>query len=180
MNQIKLLETIKDKLSNSEKILTISIDGRAGAGKTTLAKLIAENFSGAQIIHMDDLYRGWELTLGPTLTRELLSIFEQLRDGNEAAYSKFDWEQNKLGEVVKISSPKMLVLEGVGSGQSSISDYVDMKIWVEIDTQIGLERVLSRDGFEISSQMELFILEQERHFTDEETKERSDFHIAGN
>ena len=46
--------------------------------------------------------------------------------------------------------------------------------------EIGLERVLRRDGAEISEAMEGFLIDQEAHFTADETKERSDFRFSGN
>ena len=78
MSQAELLKEIKRKISLLDRTLLISIDGPAGAGKTTLATNIANTFSDCHIIHMDDLYRGWVLTLGPNLTRELISILEQI------------------------------------------------------------------------------------------------------
>ena len=55
MSHLELFQAIEDKLASRKQTLVISIDGRAGAGKTTLANQIAKNFSGTQIIHMDDL-----------------------------------------------------------------------------------------------------------------------------
>ena len=40
---------------------------------------------------MDDLYRGWLLTLGPNLTRELQSICEQIEKSDEIVFQKYDW-----------------------------------------------------------------------------------------
>ena len=180
MSRTELHKAIVEKLDKSDRAVVLSIDGPAGAGKTTLASWISEQFPLAQTVHMDDLYRGWELSLGPSLTRELLSIFEQLAESGSAFYSKFDWKRNELGETLEIASPKLLILEGVGSGQMAISEFVDIKIWIEIEPAIGLERVLARDGDSIAEHMELFIEEQERHFTSEQTAERSDFLIPGN
>ncbi|MEY3649405.1 MAG: hypothetical protein RL370_108, partial [Actinomycetota bacterium] len=55
----------------------IAIDGRAGAGKTTLAASIYEELSEDKtvaVIHMDDLYDGWENALSERLTQTLESI----------------------------------------------------------------------------------------------------------
>ena len=44
----------------------IAIDGPAGAGKTTLAHeifLALSNSMSIQVIHMDDLYAGWDKAL---------------------------------------------------------------------------------------------------------------------
>ena len=55
----------------------IAIDGPAGSGKTTLAERLSQNFPERPIaiIHMDDLYAGWNDALTPTLTRTLEHCF---------------------------------------------------------------------------------------------------------
>jgi uridine kinase len=179
VSQIDLFQQIKVKAAELDRTLVISIDGHAGAGKTTLASAIESNFSGVEVIHMDDLYRGWLLTLGPTLTRELQSIMEQLNEEKIITYSKFNWYKNEIDEPTTIKAPKILILEGVGSGQESISGGVDIKVWVELSPEEGLERVFAREGRSNASEMELFLLDQAAHFTAEQTHERSDFQIQG-
>ena len=70
VSRSELFNEIRNRLATTEKTLLVSIDGPAGAGKTTLAKDLLDEFTNADVIHMDDLYRGWALTLGPNLTRE--------------------------------------------------------------------------------------------------------------
>ena len=180
MSQAELLKEINRKISLLDRTLLISIDGPAGAGKTTLANNIANTFSDCHIIHMDDLYRGWVLTLGPNLTRELISILEQLEESGNVSYTKFDWLSNSLGEICVISNPQILILEGVGAGQKAISSKIDIKVWVEIPYDMGLKRVLARDGMGIKDEMARFLIQQDTHFKIEETRENSDFLILGN
>ena len=180
MSQAELLKEINRKKSLLDRTLLISIDGPAGAGKTTLATTIANTFSNCHTIHMDDLYRGWVLTLGPNLTRELNSILEQLEESGNVSYTKFDWLSNSLGESCVISNPQILIFEGVGAGQKAISSKIDIKVWVDISYEMGLRRVLARDGVGIKDEMERFLIEQATHFTAEETRESSDFLIPGN
>ena len=55
----------------------IAIDGPAGAGKTTLAAKFFDEFSTTKtvaLIHMDDLYAGWENALDHRLTSRLADI----------------------------------------------------------------------------------------------------------
>lgn len=179
MSQINLFQLIRERVASLNRTLIITVDGCAGAGKTTLASQIENNFEDVVAIHMDDLYRGWLLTLGPSLTRELKSIMEQLDEGGVVTYKKFDWYKNSLGEEVTFTAPKILILEGVGAGQLSISKYVDIKVWMDLSPQEGLARVLARDGLGIKKEMERFLQEQEAHFTAEQTQERSDFQIIG-
>jgi uridine kinase len=174
-----LLAEIANRLQ-SKPNLVITIDGPAGAGKTTLASAIAKSFDGVEVVHMDDLYRGWLLTLGPTLTRELQSIFLQLEEDGVVEYQKYDWVEQKLGELISFEIPRVLVLEGVGAGQPSIAESVDIRVWVEVPIELGLERVLARDGTHIADEMEQFLEDQEAYFTTDRPKESADFLIPGN
>jgi uridine kinase len=176
----ELFNEIRNRLAATEKTLLVSIDGPAGAGKTTLAKELTNEFTNSDVIHMDDLYRGWALTLGPNLTRELLSIIEQVNEGGSATYAKFNWHNNQIGEEIKVTKPSLLILEGVGSAQSALDELVDIKVWIEVPIELGLARVLERDGQELAEAMAEFIEQQESHFTAENTKQRADFHLSGN
>ena len=76
MNQPSLTEIITSikkgrVIGNVGRI--VAIDGPAGAGKTTLANRLKENIqdSSIEIIHMDDLYDGWQNSLTPALGKVL-------------------------------------------------------------------------------------------------------------
>ena len=180
MNQSELIQIIKERSSSSKRFLTIAIDGPSGSGKSSLAKYISSEISGTSIVHMDDLYRGWLLTIGPNLTRELLSIVEQLRATGSAFYSKYDWHENLVLPPSELKVENLLILEGVGSAQAALEDRIDLRIWLEVPVEIGLQRAIARDGQQIAPFMESFLEEQDAYFTTEQTKERSDFHLMGN
>ena len=101
-------------------------------------------------------------------------------DTSEIVFQKYDWVNESLLSPTTIAIPRLLILEGVGSAQKGIDEYLDLKVWIEVPIEIGLERVMRRDGDEISEAMETFLIDQEAHFTVDETKERSDFRLSGN
>ena len=70
---MELIAALKD-LCSQKNHPVIAIDGPAGAGKTTLAHEIFLALSPkmtVNVIHMDDLYDGWENALTDDLTKIL-------------------------------------------------------------------------------------------------------------
>jgi uridine kinase len=70
MEYLTLLSELK-KVESDEPFI-ITIDGPAGSGKTTLAQKLVNDLSDAQVIHMDDLYEGWNDPLSAKLTARVI------------------------------------------------------------------------------------------------------------
>ena len=156
----------------------ISIDGPAGAGKTTLAQNLALALSlemRVQVIHMDDLYDGWDNALGPQLSETLHYIVAAHKNSKELSLSRYDWATSSFKNAEAIPPADLIILEGVGSGQSAIRDDLASLLWIDIDHAEGLKRVISRDGDSIESQMRKWLSQQEQHFAREGTQNAADF-----
>lgn len=162
-------------------ISLITIDGPAGAGKTTLAGLIEDSLKlrgdDPLTIHLDDLYNGWDDALGRSLTLTLKNILNDFSRGNEITVPQFDWVLNKYTVSRVFPRPSILILEGVGSGQRITRQVADIKLWVEAPAEIGLSRVLERDGEEIRTEMELWQIREREHFAREETASAADYRV---
>jgi uridine kinase len=159
-----------------------TIDGWAGAGKTTLASFLEKSFESelsVSTIHMDDLYDGWGDPLGEKLTHKLMEVASAHILKIPYRTTRYDWHKNNPGEEFEIPNSDLLILEGVGSGQRSIRDKVSMKFWVNIDPHLGLDRVLERDGQEIKTQMQVFLQMSSEHFAKEGTANAADYHLDG-
>jgi uridine kinase len=156
----------------------IAIDGPAGAGKTTLASnlhlALYPDFTST-IIHMDDLYNGWEKALTPELSKTLTSIASTHQAGQKISISKYDWVHSTFLQAESIPPAQLLILEGVGSGQRAIREYLSALIWIEIERTSGLSRVLERDGDGFRDPMQKWLATQEQHFTIEKTDNAADF-----
>lgn len=160
----------------------IAIDGPAGAGKTTLANRVAGSFpeNPVSIIHMDDLYAGWDDALTPTLTRTLeQNIAKPASQGKAIEYRKFDWLAKSFGDFVKLPLPSLLILEGVGSGQKEIRKYLDQLIWIDIESEIGLNRVLQRDGEYLEIEMRIWQMRESEHFKQDNTRDCATIRVDG-
>jgi uridine kinase len=154
----------------------IAIDGRAGAGKTTLAGKFFDDLSPNQsvaVIHMDDLYAGWDGALGETFTKTLKSIVNAYHSHSTIELEIFNWSLMRFDSVQRIAPVDVLILEGVGSGQKTVRDAGAIVYWLDIDPEIGLQRVLKRDGNHIAEQMKQWQIDQEIHFLSDKTRENA-------
>lgn len=172
-----LIAALSDLCSQNDQPI-IAIDGPAGAGKTTLAANIAIALSihhSIQIFHMDDLYDGWESALGTGLTQTLQELVKAHKSKKPYKFRKYNWVESCFGQAQESDSAEVLILEGVGSGQKALREHLSALIWVDISPEMGLARVLHRDGDHIEPQMRNWLIAQSEHFALNSTQEESAF-----
>jgi uridine kinase len=179
----ELLQLITKQPPLNKKSYLISIDGPAGAGKTTLAARISSSWKQGKVhtIHMDDIYDGWENALTETLTRTLENqILRPLHLGKRASLRKFNWLTSSFGDFYQIPDANLYLLEGVGSAQKVTRKYLDQIIWIDIDQEVGLLRVLRRDGDYLENEMRIWQQRELSHFELENTRDCATFRFDGN
>lgn len=178
INYPDLLSAI-EKLDSTQPI-GLAIDGVAGSGKTTLASRLCGDLKSCQVVHMDDLYEGWNDPLSQRLTAKVIrELLEPFNKQIPIRYQKFDWTLNRFDKFEDLKTSNILILEGVGSGQREFRKYLSKTIWVEYDPSQGFDRVIARDGEGIRGEMVNFLLDQNKHFIAELTKNASDYTISG-
>ena len=156
----------------------IAIDGPAGAGKTTLAHEIFLAFSlkmSVNVIHMDDLYDGWDNALTDDLTKVLSYLSTQHENQKISKISRYNWATSSFNPSEELAPADLLILEGVGSGDKSLQDLFAALIWIDIDPEIGVTRVIERDGPGVSTQMQKWLGTQQQYFSQHSTREKADF-----
>jgi len=174
---MQLIAALSD-LCKSSATPIIAIDGPAGSGKTTIAHdlfLAMAPTVSTRVIHMDDLYPGWNDALGNQLTETLTHIVTSHKKAAPFSLSFYDWKAEEFLEAQNFEPTKLLILEGVGAGQSAIRSELSALLWMDIDPQVGLSRVLQRDGVEIKDAMSAWLIQQEQHFRVEDTQNAADF-----
>ena len=128
------------------------IDGRAGSGKSTLAEAVQNQFfklgeSAPRIIHMDDLYPGWDgLQLGAEYLQR--SILGPLSRREVAHYQIFDWAKNERGEWREFTGGTPLIIEGCGAINRNSIESADLSVWLEEDEAVRKQRWVEREGSE--------------------------------
>ena len=158
-----------------------AIDGPAGAGKTTYAaQLEAELSVNATVktIHMDDLYNGWDNALSNALSEILDRISTAHLAGRECVIKKFNWSTMEFDSEEIITPTDFLIIEGVGAAQQIVRESGAITYWLDIEAEIGLQRVLARDGAHIEVQMRQWQIDQDKHFARDETRENCEFKLT--
>ena len=127
------------------------------------------------VIHMDDLYNGWDNALGEDLTSVLQYLAAQHRNISAAEIRRYNWTTSSFGESETIEPADLLILEGVGSGDKSLQDELAALIWIDIDPEIGVMRVIARDGYQVEDEMKKWLGTQQEYFSQHSTREKADF-----
>ncbi|WP_340540013.1 uridine kinase family protein [Nocardioides sp. GXZ039] len=154
----------------------VCIDGPGGSGKTSLAADL-RRATGAPVVHMDDLYDGWDGldevddALGPLLT--------PLARGRSGHYRRYDWHRAAFAEQVAVPPSDLLLVEGVGSGAPAFADLITVLVWVEARHDVRLQRGLARDGEHLRDQWLRWQAAERRHFATRRTRERADVVVDG-
>jgi uridine kinase len=177
---MNLIEALHD-LTKTLPTPIITIDGPAGAGKTTLASHLSTslgNYFSTSVIHMDDLYNGWEDPFARPFIEALKTITESHAKKKSYVISQYDWALGEYGPAKSFQPTQLLILEGVGSSSSYIRDVVTASIWIDIKPEVGLQRVLTRDGTSIATEMQQWLKTQETFFTAEKSAELADFALT--
>jgi uridine kinase len=136
----------------------VALDGRSGAGKSTVAALVAAQL-GALVIDGDDFYRGgsdayWD-ALGPAEKMDLVidwerqrSLLEQLRRGEAATWQPYDWDADdgRLGAPVTAGPAGVVLLDGAYSARPELSDLYSQRVLLTVPRDVRRARLLRREG----------------------------------
>ena len=153
----------------------ICIDGPAGSGKTTLATALAE-LTQAPVIHMDDLYAGWDgLAAG---IAQLDTVLLPLVEGAPGSYRRYDWHRRTFAETVLVPPSPLLVIEGVGSGAAAYDGFRTALAWVDAPEELRRQRGLDRDGDTFAPHWDAWAAAEHEHFAANDTATRADVVVA--
>jgi len=149
----------------------ICLDGPAGSGKTSLAAAIAEQAT-APVVHMDDLYDGWDGLA--TVAQHLSGLLRPLAQGLPGSYRRYDWHAGRYAETVTVDPAPLLVVEGVGSGDRGHADLCTVLVVVTAPDDVRLERGLARDGDAMREDWVAWMTDEREHLAREGTQDRAD------
>ena len=126
----------------------VLIDGRSGAGKTSLAQRIVAGWpqrGRVQSVALDSLYPGWDgLAEGVAYARS--TILVPHARGMVGVWERWDWTAAERAEAHAVDPSLPLIVEGSGLLTPETALLGDVRVWVESPVQSRRRRGLARDG----------------------------------
>ncbi|MES4903659.1 MULTISPECIES: hypothetical protein [unclassified Streptomyces] len=140
----------------------VAVDGHAGSGKTTFAGRLAAALGGAPVLHTDDLATHEELFAWTGRLREqVLAPFARCA---AARYAPYDWVERRFAAGRRLAPAPVVLVEGVGSGRRSLRPYLARLLWMELPDAESWRRGQLRDGPEMSTFWDGWLLAERAHF----------------
>jgi len=157
----------------------VCVDGPAGSGKTSLAARLRTHLDDAGVLHMDDVYAGWDTDFDEVHARLRAQVAEPLGRGAVGCYQRYDWYAGRFDAWVEVPPPAVLLLEGVGSGAAALDPVRSLLVWVEAERGERLRRGLERDGAGMLHRWLAWMEHEQAEFARQRTRERADLRLRG-
>lgn len=178
-----IINKIEELLKNKEFVV-VAIEGCAAAGKSTLAENLKQYFD-CEVVKMDHFFLPLQKRTNERLNTPGGNIdYERFKEevinnlGNSFFYRIFNCSKMQLDGDVYIKKNKLLIIEGSYSLHPFFGKYYDLSIFVDIDYEKQLERILIRDG-EVLLQnfIDKWIKYEEKYFSFYNIKQIADIYL---
>ena len=162
---------IEKHLLQSKHVI-VAIDGPCGSGKSSLATLLAELFSG-RVLHMDDYYLpfqqrlpGWEQTPcgNMNLERFLREALLPAARSETILCRPYSCQQGKLLETRMLPSAPLTIVEGSYSHHPLLAPHYDLKLFLHCSRQEQLTRLKHRESAHLDAYLHRWIPLEEAYY----------------
>jgi uridine kinase len=152
-DQLALIKNISSQvlelIDRGNQTPILLIDGRAGSGKSTFAETLQQQLfrdgeSAPRVIHMDNIFEGWEgLALGSDYLVRF--ILQPLARRETASWQDWSWVKNQRSSWREFSGGTPLIVEGCGSLSERSKEHADIAVWLEASEETRRERWIQRE-----------------------------------
>lgn len=123
----------------------IAIDGRGGAGKTTLAERLRRVVPGSAVVHTDDV--AWNhacFDWGALLVEHVL---QPLHHGAAVDFRPAAWsDHDRPGSITVAAGADIVWVEGTGILRKELAPWLDAGVWLQGDLDEQERLLAARDG----------------------------------
>jgi len=123
----------------------IGIDGRGGAGKSTLVERLRAAVPRSAVVHTDDVasnhaFFDWGGAL-------IENVLRPLHRGEAVEFRPLAWIEHDRPGTIRVPAGRDVVwIEGTGIIRAELAPWIDASIWVQGDLDEQERRLVARDG----------------------------------
>ncbi|MFG6445462.1 hypothetical protein ACFXQA_09315 [Microbacterium sp. P07] len=148
----------------------VLIDGRSGAGKTSLAQRLVGRWPSrgrVQLVALDSLYPGWDgLTAGVEYARA--NVLMPHARGIVGVWQRWDWDAEAPAEAHAVDPSLPLIVEGSGLLTPSTARLGDVRVWLEAPAASRRRRGIGRDGDTYLPHWDRWAAQEDEHLSRDE------------
>ncbi|MFI7548064.1 hypothetical protein, partial [Actinoplanes sp. NPDC049599] len=123
----------------------IAIDGRGGAGKTTLAERLRRSVPNSVIVHTDDV--AWNQAYFDWGTLLADNVLKPLHRGEAVDFRPAAWiAHERPGSIVVEAGQDVVWVEGTGVIREELAPWLDASVWIQGDLDEQERLLEARDG----------------------------------
>jgi len=150
-----ITEKISLLLKTKERVV-VAIDGRCASGKSTLAERLKQQLL-CNVFHMDDFFLRPEQRTeerlsepGGNVDRErfMEEVLQPLIEGKTFSYRPYICKTSSFCVPVTVNPHRINIIEGSYSCHPDLWNFYDLHIFLDVQKDIQLERILKRNGKE--------------------------------
>ena len=171
----ELVSTIQERQPACGSTTVVAVDGPSGSGKSELADRLVKRL-GAVLVRVDELVPGWRglAAMPPVVARDLLA---PLAAGEVARIRRWNWVDDRPGDLLGVRPERFLVLDGCGSGSRIIRPYLSLLVWVDAPADVRRARAMARDGEVFEPWWDVWAAQERALFATEQTKSAADVRV---
>ena len=183
------VEAIRRLLKSDRQILLLAIDGRTGAGKTTIAKYLVSRFD-CNLFHLDDYYlqahqrtpeRLHEVGGNVDYERFKEEVLLPVLAGEKVHYRPFNYLTMDFDDAYARDIPpkRLNIFEGTYSMHPYFGDPFQYHIFMDVKYPQQIANVIDRQGTaELDDYIDKWIPKTDRYIDAFKVQERCDLTIA--
>jgi uridine kinase len=172
----QIAPTLRRSAPRAGATRVVAVDGRSGAGKTSLAASLAAQLN-ASVVSLEGLYGGWDgLEHGIDLL--VTDVLRPLAAGQAARVPRYDWVASEWTEPALLEPPEVLIVEGVGAGARRAAAFESLLVWLEVAAPVRKKRALDRDGATFAPYWDRWAAQEDLMIARERTPDRADIVIG--
>jgi pantothenate kinase len=123
----------------------VAVDGRGGAGKSTLVQRLRAQVPRSAAVHTDDV--AWHHSFFDWADVLAEQVLEPLRRGEAVDVRPVPWVQrDRAGSIAVPAGLHTVWVEGTGVLRERLAPLLDASVWVQVDRAEAGRRLRERDG----------------------------------